>query len=267
MSGSSDPELLRRLVEYELSLTRESSETVEEFAWGLLIHNPEIDALWSGNYLEVRTTDLNAEALAELADQLLARRGIQHRFVVPADPAYADRLVPGFQQLGRWTVRRSVYMVLARQPDRKIGAASEVPRETIAAVRRAVAEEDPELSQDAIEQRYILDAQLDAAGNGRWFASPPDGTPGASSVLYERDGIGQVESVTTMPERRGEGLASAVVMAAAEASRERGHLLTFIVADGDDWPWKLYERLGFDRVGEVCDFLIKPRQLRGDRSP
>jgi ribosomal protein S18 acetylase RimI-like enzyme len=267
MSGCSDPGLLRRLAEYQLALTRGSSENVDQFDWGRLIHNPQIDALWSGNYLEVRTTDLDADALAELADQLLAPRGIQHRFVVPADPEYADRLVPRFQELDRWTVRRSVYMVLAREPDREVGAASEVPRAAIAAVRRAVAEDDPDLSRDAIEQRYILDAQLDAGGGGRWFAAPSEGTPGASCVLYERDGIGQVESVTTMPDRRGEGLASAVVMAAAGASRERGDELTFIVADGDDWPWKLYERLGFDRVGETSDFLIKPRQLRGDSSP
>ena len=65
----------------------------------------------------------------------------------------------------------------------------------------------------------------------------------------------------TRPESRGQGLASAVVMAAARASRERGDDLTFIVADADDWPWKLYEGLGFDRVGEVCDFLKKPDQL------
>lgn len=267
MSGSSDPGLLRRLVEYELALTRDSSERVEEFDWGLLIHNPRIDALWSGNYLEVRTTELDAGALAELADRLLAPRGIQHRFVVPADPAYAARLLPGFRDLDPWTVRRSIYMFLTRVPEREIGPASEVARTAIATVRRAVAEEDPDLSREAIEQRPILDAQLDAAGNGRWFAAPPDGTPGASCVLYERDGIGQVESVTTRPDRRGEGLASAVVMAAAAASRQRGDEVTFIVADGDDWPWKLYERLGFDRVGEVCDFLIKPRQPRADSSP
>jgi ribosomal protein S18 acetylase RimI-like enzyme len=86
-------------------------------------------------------------------------------------------------------------------------------------------------------------------------------------VLFERDGVGQVETVGTAPERRGEGLASAVVMAAADASRERGDGITFIVADADDWPWKLYERLGFDRVGVVCDFLRKPPQLRGSSPP
>jgi ribosomal protein S18 acetylase RimI-like enzyme len=261
MSASSDPELLRRLVEFQLTLERESSETVEEFDWGRLIHNPKSGAMWSGNYLEVRTTDLDAEALAELADQVLAPLGIQHRFVVPTDPAYAGSLVPGFRELDGWEVRRSVYMVLAREPDREVGPAEEVPRAAVEAVRRAVAEDNPDFTREAVEQRFIRDARLDSAGNGRWFAAPPDGPPGASCVLFERDGIGQVETVGALPERRGLGLASAVVMAAARASRERGDDLTFIVADADDWPWKLYERLGFDRIGEVCDFLKKPNQL------
>jgi ribosomal protein S18 acetylase RimI-like enzyme len=263
MSGSSDPELLRRLVDFELTLERDSSETVEAFDWGRLINNPKTDAMWSDNYLEVHATDLDAEALAELADQMLAPRGIGHRFVVPADPGHADRLAPGFQELDGWEVWRSVYMVLAREPDR-VGPAQEVPRAAVAAVRRAVAEADPDFTQEAVEQRFIRDARLDSVGNGRWFAAPPDGPPGASCVLYERAGIGQVETVGTLPERRGEGLATAVVTAAASASRERGDHLTFIVADADDWPWKLYARLGFDRVGEACAFLRKPDQPRGE---
>jgi GNAT superfamily N-acetyltransferase len=154
-------------------------------------------------------------------------------------------------------------MVLTRETDREPGPAKEVSREDVVSVRRVVAEDNPSFTHEAVEQRFIRDARLDAAGNARWFAAPPDGPPGASCVLFERDGIGQVETVGTAPDRRGQGLASAVVMAAADASRQRGDALTFIVADADDWPWKLYERLGFDRVGVVCDFLRKPPQLRG----
>ncbi len=259
MSGSS--ELLRRLIDFELALERDSSEIVEQFDCGRLIHNPKTDAMWSGNYLEVHTTELDADALAEFADRVLALLGIEHRYVVPVDPAYADGLVPGFEGLDGWEVRRSVYMVRVREPEGQIGPAREVPRAAVEAVRRAVAEDNPNFSREAVEQRSDRDARLDSAGDGRWFAAPPDGPPGASCVLFERDGIGQVETVGTAPERRGQGLASAVVTAAAGASRERGDDLTFIVGDADDWPWKLYARLGFDRVAEACDFLRKQDQL------
>jgi ribosomal protein S18 acetylase RimI-like enzyme len=261
MSESSDPELLRRLVDFELRLERESSEIVDEFDWGRLIYNPKSAAMWTDNYLEVHTTDLDAEALAELADQVLAPRGIQHRLVLPVDLEYADRLVPAFQRLEGWEVGRSVYMVLGRKPDREVGPAQEVPRVAVEAVRRADAENDPDFSPEAVEQQFIRDARLDSVSNARWFAAPPEGRPGAACVLFERDGIGQVETVGTIPERRGQGLASAVVTAAASASRERGDDLTFIVADADDWPWKLYKRLGFDRIGEGFDFLRRPPQL------
>lgn len=268
MSGSSEPELLRRLVEFELSLERDSSEIVEEFDWGRLIHNPEMPAMYAGNYLDVRSTDLDADALAALADDVQGPLdGIEHRDVVPADPAHGERLVQGFEALEGWDVVRTLYMVRTREPDREVGSAIEVERPAAAEVRRAVAENDPNILQEAVEQRFIRDERLDSVGNGRWFASPADGPPEASCVLYGRDGIGQIETVGTTPSSRGRGLASTVIIAAAEASRERGDELTFIVADADDWPWKLYERLGFDRIGEFCSFLRKPPQLRGDDSP
>ena len=56
--------------------------------------------------------------------------------------------------------------------------------------------------------------------------------------------------------------AERVELAAARASREAGHDLTFIAGDANDWPWKLYERLGFDPIGEDSAFLRKPAQPR-----
>lgn len=265
MSGSSDPGLLRRLVDFDLALERDSSEVVEEFDWGRLIHNPETPEIWSGNYLEVHSTDLDADGLVALADEIQGPlEGIRHRNVLPADSGLGRRLVQGFEALEGWEVARNLYMILTRAPDREVRSAREVERSAVAAVRRADAEHDPDFTQAAIEQRFVRDARLDRVGNGRWFAAPVHGPPGSSCVLYGRDGIGQVETVVTAPARRGQGLASAVVVAASEASRERGDELTFIVADADDWPWKLYERLGFDRVGESCSFLRKPDQLRSE---
>jgi ribosomal protein S18 acetylase RimI-like enzyme len=262
MSESSDSELLRRLLEFELSLESDASEIVEEFDWGRLIYNPNTAAIWSSNYLEVHSTDLDAEALAALAEEVQAPRGIEHRDVVPVDPRHGEQLVPGFEALDGWETMRSVYMVLRREPDREARAAEEVPRAAVETVRREVAEDDPDFTREAIDQRPLRDARLDAVSNGRWFAAPADGEPGSACVLYERDGVGQVETVITKPEARNRGLATAVVLAAVRGSREAGHELTFIVADADDWPWKLYERLGFDRVGEYSSFLLKPPQLR-----
>ncbi len=267
MSGSSDPELLGRLLEFELALERDSSEAVDEFDWGRLVRNRATAAMWSDNFLEIHAPDLGADELAALADEVLAPLGLDHRFVRPIDPAHAARLTPGFEAIDGWEPWQSRYMVLTRDPDRRPAGAREVARTDVRDVRRAVAEANPRFSQEAVEQRFLRDARLDPVGNARWFAAPAEGPPGASCVLYERGGVGQVETVGTLPQRRGEGLASAVVMAAVGASRDRGDELPYIVADADDWPLMLYEQLGFDRVGDQRAFLRKPDYLRGERAP
>ena len=83
--------------------------------------------------------------------------------------------------------------------------------------------------------------------------SPP---PAASCSAPS--GTGQVEQVYTAARHRGHGLASAVVRAAIAASRERGDDLVMIMADGDDWPQRLYERLGFETVDVYRTFTRKP---------
>ena len=260
MNASSDRDLLRRLIDLELERERRAAERVEERDWGRLILTPETSALWSANFLEVEDAGRDAAGLARLADEELGGRGMDHRLVVPRDPERGNVLGPGFLELG-WEVGASLYMVRRRDPDRVAGSkAAEVPREAVEGVRLAVAADDPDFSEDAIRQRPMRDARLDPVANGRWFAAPAEGEPAASCVLYELDGVGQVETVGTRPDRRGEGLASAAVLAATEASRQAGHELTFIVAEADDWPWKLYERLGFDPIGEHRSFLRKPGQ-------
>jgi ribosomal protein S18 acetylase RimI-like enzyme len=49
-----------------------------------------------------------------------------------------------------------------------------------------------------------------------------------------------------------------VVRAAIAAARERGDDLVMIMADADDWPQRLYERLGFTTVDRYLNFTRKP---------
>jgi hypothetical protein len=41
-------------------------------------------------------------------------------------------------------------------------------------------------------------------------------------------------------------------------SHAAGNDLTFLVADADDWPQRLYEKLGFETVGRDARFLRAP---------
>jgi GNAT superfamily N-acetyltransferase len=259
VSPATDAALLARLLRFELDLERDAAALVERHQWGSLVLAPQEPRLWSANYLEPKLADLDADSLSVLADRLLGERGYAHRYVHPAEPALGDRLAPGLLELG-WEIDRSLYLVLRRDPDRRPRAvAEEMPRRRLAAVRRAVASGPPrERDPETVTQLLRHDARIDARARGRWFGATLEGRPAAACVLLERDGIGQVETVNTVLEARNRGLASAVILAAIEASRRAGHSLTFIVADADDWPWELYRRLGFDPVGVAAAFLRRP---------
>lgn len=49
-----------------------------------------------------------------------------------------------------------------------------------------------------------------------------------------------------------------MIRAAIATSREAGHRHTFIVADADDWPRLLYEKLGFETCGVLHVFRKAP---------
>src|SRR5829696_298377 len=253
MSESSDPDLLRRLWRAERDREREIACAVEPFEGGFALVSPDLDELWIANTLEVESPDLAAAQLGSLADELLGGRGMQHRLVCPAEPSLGDGLTEGFRDLG-WDIDRNLFMVLRREPEREGAYAVEVPQEHIGELRRHVATSDPDATARAVEQMVTHDQRADRLASGRWFAAFEEGEPASTCVLFDNGGIGQVETVITLPEAEGRGLGSAVVLAACEASRRTGHDLTYLIADADDWPWKLYERLGFDRLGVVNSF-------------
>jgi predicted GNAT family acetyltransferase len=59
--------------------------------------------------------------------------------------------------------------------------------------------------------------------------------------------------VTTLGAHRRNGYAKALVSAALRASLA-ANSLTFLVAEGADWPRHFYARMGFDDVGGYCEF-------------
>ena len=68
----------------------------------------------------------------------------------------------------------------------------------------------------------------------------------------------QIETVDTLEEHRGRGLARATVLVALGEAKASGCDLVFLVADEEDWPKQLYAKLGFDPLCYLFDFLLMP---------
>ncbi|MGH2980413.1 MAG: GNAT family N-acetyltransferase, partial [Solirubrobacterales bacterium] len=260
MATPTDEELLRRCWDFELAIGEAIAERVEDVGEGFTaVLDTRIPQVWDANYLVVESPAVTAQAVAAKADEVMGDLGMEHRGMGARDPALGARLTEGLVKLG-WEAEVDVYQVLRRDPDRPADVEVEqVSVEDAYPVNRAAMLAEDWGTPEVVEQMRKRDGRIAQACHDRWFAAGHEGEPASVCRLMQRDGIGQVEDVATLEPARGQGLARAVVLAAAQASVADGDELTFISALADDWPRRLYERLGFDAVGEVTTARRKPQ--------
>jgi ribosomal protein S18 acetylase RimI-like enzyme len=241
-------------------LDARTAERLEPTRFGPVVVHSRLNRVHDLNFLRAEEPgEATAVELAAEAERVQGPAGIVHRRVNIRDDALRARLEPQFVRLG-WQPERFVLMVLRRDPDRPAEhEVREVDEPTMRpvwaeAIRAEPHGKDESLVQQILEHRRDMAASLPT----RLFAAEADGRLVAHAELYSHDGVGQIEDVATLEPYRGRGLARALVLRAAAESRAAGNDLTFLVADADDWPRRLYERLGFETVGRYARFL-KPR--------
>lgn len=199
--------------------------------------------------------DVDGDAVVASLDACYAR--VQHRRAFVEDVATGERLAPYFRARG-WLVERDVYMALRRPRDHppNAGLAREVDLETLSAVEAATTREEPYGGDEDVVRQLVAQRQALAAAvpQSRFFVGAVDGVDATVTTLYSDGTVAQVEDVATLARYRRRGLARATVSRAVDAAVEMGHELIFIVADADDWPQKLYAKLGFDPVGRAWAF-------------
>ena len=260
-----DPDLLQRLIDYELAVYKASSQVVRPCEGGYAMLNTPHALVWDANDVILEQPGVSAEAADRIAEEEIGGMGMEHRSLVHRIPAEGKKLEPGLKELG-WEVEPTLYMALRGEPDRASEIeVKEVALAEIADMRLRLIREDLPLGQpkraEAAKQLLAFDHKISGVAGDRWFVACDDhGNQAAACRLLELSGtgIGQVEDVGTLREARRRGLARAVVLAAIRASQEAGHETTFIVADANDWPQLLYHRLGFETVGRFPWFRKKP---------
>ena len=241
------------LLEFELSLDLKISDEVVDHDWGRAFLCPTLPLVWDLNWILIEREGMGAAELIAAADEVMA--GFEHRAVAIRGEADGVRLAAEFADVPGWEVETTIYMVWSGGDDRSPGA--EVREGHLADcedLRRALIRgglEDKGIDPTEVtEQLLEMDRRFAAASGDRWFVAPPE-EPASACCLLSSDGIGQVEEVGTLASARGRGFAQATVLAAARASREAGHRVTFLSADADDWPRRMYEKLGFEPGGAM----------------
>src|SRR6476659_3131646 len=249
-----------QLLEFELALDRLSNEEVVEYEWGAAFLSPALPLAWDANWALVERAGMTAAEVAAAAEESLG--ACAHRAVAIRDEAEGERLAPEIAALPGWEVERNLYMLLREGAEAEAGGeALETPLAGCEDLRRELIRGEFLAGADdlekTVEQLLEMGRRTGDAGGDRWFVAPP-GEPAAACCLLSGGDLGQVEDVGTLASARGRGLAKAVIRAAIAASRASGHRHTFIVADADDWPRLLYEKLGFEACGVLYVFRRPP---------
>jgi ribosomal protein S18 acetylase RimI-like enzyme len=233
---------------------------VEPFRFGTAVFTPELPLRHDSNYLLVETLPdgVSAAELSAEAERVQGAAGLEHRLLFFRDAALGERFAPELVSLG-WRCDRHVLMAQSRQPERAHDTriVSEVTETALREARdrqiRSYPWGTPEVA------RQLLDAKRRIPVEARFFAVTANGSVASYGDLYIEEEIAQVEDVATVPEHRGRGYASAVVLRAVEEARAAGAKLVFLVADAEDWPKELYRRLGFDELGTNVKLLRTTR--------
>ncbi len=254
--GLSD--LTRRAIAWHHARHDEVCDVIERWEHGTVVRATAYPSYWDYNLVRVEDDPgMTAEGLTAFADEALA--GLAHRRLDFDLAAAADPLRPEFEAEG-WLATRLLFMHHEAPPPEGGGTeVEEVDYDDVHALRVAWHREDfPDL-----DTRHLVHAREVAMGRGvRVLAVLEEGVPAGFAQL-ERVGDGaEITQVYVHPDRRGGGLGTALTTAAIGAAGSVRDL--WIVADDEDRPKLLYERLGFRPAWTSMELTRPPTPVDAD---
>jgi ribosomal protein S18 acetylase RimI-like enzyme len=223
-----------------------------ESPFGTAVFTDDLPRRLDGNYFRVEREAEPGELVAE------AKR-LERPLIFVPDPDLGGKLAPWFAEQG-WRIDRHLVMAQLREPEKTadLSVVQELKEEALRPARRRLLAGEPWAKPEVIEQLFQAKALIGQRVTARFFGVPLDGEVVSYADLYVDGADAQVEDVGTLPEHRGQGYATAVILGAIEQARGSGADFVFLVADADDWPKELYRKLGFDELGHYTKFFTPP---------
>jgi ribosomal protein S18 acetylase RimI-like enzyme len=227
-------------------------ERTEPSRFGVAVFDDRLPLRYDSNYLLVDRLPATVAA-GELAGE--AGR-LERPSILVRDHRTGERLAPAFQRLG-WKVHRGLVMAYrgAGRRTADTGLVRQVDQALLRPAHRRELAGYPWATPEVVEQ--LLDGKLAIARavQVRHLAVLVDGEVAGYADLYHDGHTAQIEDVATLPEHRGRGYASALVLRGLAEARRAGCDFAFLVADAEDWPQELYRRLGFEDLGRYVKFI------------
>jgi ribosomal protein S18 acetylase RimI-like enzyme len=228
--------------------------TAEPWAHGTVLRTPSAPDYWDVNTVRVEgpAPELGAVELMEMVDVL--QDGLRHRRIVVEDEETGERLRPAFRDAG-WTAERLVIMLREGPPPAAPEDVVEVPFTETRALRLEWHGSEDWGDEEAL---HLESAEAVAARNGdRAFAVLAGERPIGFVAVFSPPGAGaaEIDQAYVSPAHRGRGVGQRLIAGALAAL---GYHTNWIVADDEDRPKQLYERLGFRPVWRRYAYTRRP---------
>jgi ribosomal protein S18 acetylase RimI-like enzyme len=138
---------------------------------------------------------------------------------------------------------------------------SDADWEQMVAVRLEIDDDASPGHREFVELKAIEARRLMEQGRGEFFGAFVDGVARATlGIVTDGSGLARYQAVETHPDHRRKGLASAMLVAAAEAALTRlAATVLVIVADPDYVAIDLYRALGFNDNERQVQLQRKPK--------
>jgi len=244
--------VLERVLEFQRGSVVLIAEQVTSIDDGWAIRSSAWPEVWSHNQVWVNQP-ISYDRAVELCQEHLSDAKFWQLYLeqVPGVEALVEQL-----RAAGWEVDVTTHMLRLREPDRGVdtSAVVEPAAEESFELMARWCREDPtaHLTEAGVAQTVEKDRAVWRLRDARRYGiRDADGSLAAITQLFSDGTIGQVEHVYTRPDCRGRGYARALVTYAAAEARAAGHEVDFIVADDNDWPRRLYRRIGFEPLGRT----------------
>jgi ribosomal protein S18 acetylase RimI-like enzyme len=243
---------MARAWQFERDMQDRCAQSRREFEYGTALYHDALRRVYDANFVRFESgfDRLTGALVEEHADEL--QSSLRHRKVTIPDERAGARVAEELRERG-WhhhTLVTMAYRGDHADPSRPVEEVA--PEELRVARDRAL--DDGRRDGEARRQIVAFTELMARVGRTQLLAARGDrGEIGSFCALFQGDGVGQIDEVTTLEQYRRRGLASAVVQAAVRAAD--GTDLVFLVADEADWPKDWYARLGFEPIGRRWELL------------
>ena len=236
---------------------QDCSSQKKAWACGTVLRHDALPVVHDLNFLRLEgECALSVGEICTAADEAMSGSASTHRQILVEHETLGRELAPRFEELG-WKADRVVIMVRTRGPDLSIDTSDvvEVREPEIWPQRERLLRTYEWCDDETAAQMHAAYRIWMQASSGRDLAIRRNGVPVSFAMLLSDGEVAQIEDVATLEPWRNQGLSRAIVTRAAELAYAEGCRTVFLMADEDDWPKQLYERLGFEVVGRSYYFL------------